>query len=183
MISCRWCSECFSARADARFCSIRCRVAFHRAEPPSQMAAADRWLRHKSKVPITYDGRPAGSTHSWSWCSYDLAAASSVGDGLGFALGDGFAAIDLDHCLIDGVLQDWAEPIVSAARGTYMEISISGSGLHIFGFGNLRSGFRKDGIEAYSSGRYMTVSLRRFRRAPLVLKDIQPVLNSIVVEG
>jgi len=144
---------------------------------------ARRWMRHRSKIPITHDNRPAASTHPWSWCSYDQAAGSEHGDGLGFALGDGFAAIDLDHCIVDNKLEPWAEPIVKAARGTYMEISISGTGLHIFGLGELARGLNRGGIEAYSSGRYMTVSLRRFRRAPLVLKDLQPLLDHILREA
>ncbi len=182
-MTCRWCATDFAARSDAAYCSTKCRVAAHRARPPEEMAAARRWLRHRSKIPITHDNRPAASTHQWSWCSYDKAAASEHGDGLGFALGDGFAAIDLDHCLVDGKLEPWAAPIVKAARGTYMEISISGTGLHIFGFGRLARGVNLGGVEAYSGGRYMTVSLRRFRRAPLVLKDLQPLLNEIVREA
>ena len=94
-------------------------------------------------------------------------------------MGDGVACIDLDHCLRDGVLAEWAAPIVEACRGTYIEVSPSGDGLHIFGFAVVGQGRRRAGVEVYDRGRYMTVTKRRFRRAPLVLRDISEVVASL----
>lgn len=111
--------------------------------------------------------------------SYYIAADSDAGDGLGFALGDGVACIDLDHCLVDGVLADWAAPVVDACRGTYMEISPSGDGLHIFGFAHVGKGRKRGGLEVYDRGRYMTVTMRRYKRAPLVLRDLSEVVSAL----
>lgn len=177
---CAWCLSDFAGRADARYCSGRCRVAAHRAEVPAELKRRERWLRHDSKRPITVTGAPASSTNCRTWTTYDRADSSSVGDGLGFALGDGVACIDLDHCLTDGVLADWAEPIVAACRGTYMEVSPSGEGLHIFGLAEVGQGHRRNGVEVYDRGRYMTVTKRRFRRAPLVLRDLQAVIDGLI---
>lgn len=88
---------------------------------------------------------------------------SSVGAGPGFVLnGDGIVCIDLDHCLVDGVLESWAQEIVDLMQATYMEVSPSGDGLHIWGHGELDRGrrIRVDGgyVEAYATGRYLTVT-------------------------
>ena len=141
------------------------------------MIVKDRWLRHDRKRPIQVNGRPASSTNETTWTSFDRARSSEVGDGLGFALGDGVACIDLDHCLVDGALTDWAEPIVDACRGTYIEVSPSGEGLHIFGFAEVGAGRNRGGVEVYDRGRFMTVTLRRFRRAPLILRDLSGVVS------
>jgi len=176
---CSWCTSSFSGNRHAQFCSTKCRVAAHRAQPPADLAARNRWLRHDRKRPIQVSGAPASSTDERTWTTYDRARASAAGDGLGFALGDGIACIDLDHCLVDGVLADWAEPIVRACRGTYMEISPSGEGLHIFGYAHVGKGRRRNGIEVYDRDRYMTVTMRRYKRAPLFLRDLSEVVSAL----
>ena len=178
-MTCAWCATSMAARSDARYCSTKCRVAAHRAQPPAELRTRNRWLRHDRKRPIQVNGAPASSTDERTWTTYDRAHASDAGDGLGFALGDGVACIDLDHCLTDGVLADWAEPIVRACRGTYMEISPSGEGLHIFGFAEVGKGRRNGGVEVYDRGRYMTVTMRRYKRAPLVLRDLSAVVAGL----
>lgn len=179
LMRCRWCATDFSGRSHAQYCSTKCRVAAHRAEPPAELRSRDRWLRHDRKRPIQVNGAPASSTNERTWTTYERAHASSVGDGLGFALGDGIACIDLDHCLVDGALADWAEPIVQACRGTYIEVSPSGSGLHIFGLAEVGKGRRRPGVEVYDRDRYMTVTMRRYKRAPLVLRDLSAIVCAI----
>jgi len=176
---CSWCAITLTGRSHARYCSTKCRVAAHRAEPPVELRDRPRWLRHDRKRPIQPNGAPASSTDERTWVSYDIAADSDAGDGLGFALGDGVACIDLDHCLVDGVLADWAAPIVDACRGTYMEISPSGDGLHIFGFAHVGKGRKRGGVEVYDRDRYMTVTMRRYKRAPLVLRDLSEVVSAL----
>ena len=176
---CAWCSTDFAARADARFCSTRCRVAAHRVKLPEQMTSLPRWIRHERKVPLTVRGGAASSTNSHTWSDFATASTSPVGDGLGFVLAaDGIACIDLDHCIVDGVLTDFARNVVRACHGTYIEVSPSGTGLHIFGLAEVGKGVRLPGFEVYDRGRYMTVTGRRWKRAPLVLRDISQVLTS-----
>lgn len=151
------------------------RVAF-----PDAMTSVDRWIRHRAKVPLTVRNYGASSTNPATWSTFDVANSSSVGDGLGFVLtGDGIACIDLDHCIVDGVLQDWAQDIVAQCRGTYIEVSMSGTGLHIFGYATVGTGRRRDGVEVYDRGRYIAVTGRRWRRAPVNLVDISCVVASL----
>jgi len=58
-------------------------------------------VRDVHKRPVTVDGRPASSTDSTTWTTYEAARASTIDDGLGFVLGDGVGGIDLDHVIDD----------------------------------------------------------------------------------
>ncbi|RSX53952.1 hypothetical protein D2E25_0258 [Bifidobacterium goeldii] len=154
---------------------------------PAEMALADRWMRWRritrgdgtTKQPITVDGLPASSTDPSTWSPLVVAESSNAGDGLGFALGNGIACIDLDHCYDSrGYLTDWAKMIIAPVEGrTYIEISPSGEGLHIWGVTGERTGIkvRNDlgmNIEAYSQGRYITYTGHKFRDSPLKLANL-----------
>lgn len=136
------------------------------------MLTAPRWLRHDRKRPITVDGRPASSTDPSTWTDYRTAKASTAGDGLGFALGDGFACLDLDHCLEDGTPNDLARSVLEATAGAYAEVSLSGDGLHIFGTAPEAPGRKSHGLEAYSAGRFIAVTGTTYR--PGQLADLSP---------
>ncbi|MGP9652001.1 hypothetical protein ACT3TP_16135 [Glutamicibacter sp. AOP38-B1-38] len=102
-------------------------------------------------------------------------SASPVGAGSGFVLGQGIGCIDLDHCFDGGELLPWAAELVAANRGTYIEASMSGEGLHIFGLLAESPGYKiRDGrnIEVYSSRRYIAVTGARFKGAPNVLAPL-----------
>lgn len=127
------------------------------------MLAAARWVRHDRKRPVTPSGRSASSTNTATWAPYMVAKSSVVGDGLGFVLGDGFACLDLDHCLVDGKPLPWAQVILDRVPGAYVEVSPSGSGLHVWGRAPELPGSRRDNVECYSVGRYITVTGNVFR--------------------
>lgn len=137
-----------------------------------------------TKQPIQVDGRPASSTGASTWTSYSAAKASMVGDGLGFALGENVGCIDLDDAIVDGVVEPWAQAILDAAPGTYVEVSQSEEGIHIFGLlaegpgRNLRSSGRT--VEVYSAGRYIAVTGRRFGDAPSRLADLGGLVSSLL---
>lgn len=107
---------------------------------------------------MTVDGRPASSTNPATWSTYREAKRSTVGDGLGFVLGGGIACLDLDHCLIGGRATPAAQAVLDRVPGAYVEISPSGDGLHVWGRAPEQPGRRRAGIEAYSVGRYITVT-------------------------
>jgi primase-polymerase (primpol)-like protein len=165
-------------RSDARFCSTKCRVYYsRRPKLPEKMAQSRRFVRYTArKVPFSVTGAPASSTNSETWASYDDAKASTVGAGLGFVLGDGVGCIDLDHCFAEGELAPWAAEIVAANHGTFMEVSMSGEGLHIFGLLPEGPGrkIREDqrSIEVYSRGRYIALTLNTFDNAPATLRPL-----------
>lgn len=89
--------------------------------------------------------------------------------GIGFLIDTPYVGIDLDNCLDkNGQILDWAKDIVQKVINiTYVEVSPSGTGLHIFLQGEKTNsqckkiglGADKTGkIEIYDSGRYFTIT-------------------------
>ena len=143
-----------------------------------------RWVRYsRRKAPLQASGRAASVTDSRTWGTWESARRSTVGSGPGFVLaGDGIMCIDLDDCLTGGELADWAKEIVQRCSSTYIEISPSGDGLHILGYGSVNRGrrirdLRLGNVEVYGDGRYVTVTGNRFENSPLALGDISSVLE------
>lgn len=105
---------------------------------------------------------------------------------MGFVLdGDGIVCIDLDHCLDGDVLAPWARAVVGAAGGTYVEVSPSGTGVHIWGRAELAHGrvVHLPGggkAEVYPNGRYITVTSRRFGDTPSVLGDLTGLVGELI---
>lgn len=183
------------ARRHARYCSAACKQAAYRARKtsaaaspvlPDALTTRARWVRYSSaKVPLMTTGKAASSTDPATWSTYTDAAASTVGAGLGFVLSDAddIACIDLDHCIRpDGSLEPWAAPIVADAGTTYVEVSPSGTGLHIWGRADVRQGRRirrSDGtaVEVYGTGRYITVTGRRHGECSSTLADLSPLVS------
>ncbi|MER7833492.1 DNA primase [Streptomyces sp. NPDC095602] len=175
-----------------RFCSTRCRVAAHRARRaaaealPRELTARRRWVRRDDrKAPRTTSGGFASVTDGATWTTYRAARAATVGAGLGYILaqGDGIVCVDLDHCLDDGELTPWARAFLDRCPPTWIEVSASGTGLHVWGRGAVERGrrIRRDGvaIEVYGHGRYIAVTGRRFGQAPDTLADLTAVLDTI----
>ncbi|MFD6364361.1 bifunctional DNA primase/polymerase [Streptomyces roseolus] len=180
------------ARQHARFCDTRCRSKAHRAKntaPPVELTTRDRWVRRAAdKRPLTVAGMAASSTDPRTWSSHKSAAASTAGVGLGFVLSDedDIVCIDLDHCIntLTGRLAPWAAAIVRDAGATYVEVSPSGDGLHIWGRADVRQGRRirrPDGtaVEIYGTGRYIAMTGRRHGSCPSILADLSAVVNKL----
>jgi hypothetical protein len=130
-----------------------------------------RW----TKMPYR-PGRPkkrakAGNPATWgtfelAWAAYE--AGDFDGIGYEFSPDDPFFGGDIDHCLVDGEVQEWAIPFLDKLEGTYGEVSPSGTGIKFFGIGKLpadkgtrRPGFGPDGsgaIELYDHARFFTVT-------------------------
>lgn len=86
---------------------------------------------------------------------------------MGFVLaGDGIVCLDLDHCIVDGQPTEPAARLLARLPDTYIEISPSGTGLHVWGYGTLARGRRTvvegQALEAYGTGRFITVTGRRW---------------------
>lgn len=171
-------------------------MAAHRAgrrdgDPvPSAMTRRKQWVRHTArKVPLSVTGpkvRPASSTDPETWSSYSRVCRSTAGAGVGFVLSwaDRLVCIDLDHALLDGELRPWARKIVDGLPETYIEVSPSGSGLHIWGFGSVERGRRirrgDSSVEVYDRGRYITVTRQPFEGAPSKLADLTRVIDDLL---
>lgn len=194
------CEQCegplpIMARAHAVTCSPRCRKARSRANArktlPDELTTCDRWVRRSAtKVPLTIAGMAASSTDPRTWSTHKAAAASPAGAGLGFVLSDvdDIVCIDLDHCLnpLTGRLAPWAAAIVRDAGATYVEVSPSGDGLHIWGRADVRQGRRirrPDGtaVEIYGTGRYIAMTGRRHGSAPSILNDLSTLVARLTL--
>lgn len=190
--TCEQCGEGLGlvARADARYCAARCRQRARRARQriPVQLTSRPQWVRRSArKVPLTATGTLASATDPATWTTHKAARRSTAGDGLGFVLSptDPIICIDLDHCLTSaGDLAPWAARILDRAPETWVEISPSGDGLHIWGIADFLGGRRLPGqggtIEIYGSGRYITVTGRRYRGAPAQLAALDDLLAELI---
>ncbi len=90
---------------------------------------------HLGKVPYNpVTGYGAKANDPRTWVDYETAVKayeSGKYDGIGFELGNtGYCGIDIDHCVIDGKMNEKAAKIASFID-SYTEYSISGTGLHI----------------------------------------------------
>jgi Virulence-associated protein E len=102
-----------------------------------------RWEKPKNKwtkTPYQPNGRKAKNNDPKTWNSYHtVIAALETGefDGIGFCLLNGnIAAFDIDHCRDPntGAIDPWATSLVQRT-GSYSEITVSGTGLRIIGYG------------------------------------------------
>lgn len=173
-----------------RFCSNACKQKAYRAARkakslpaiPAAMTERRRWVRKDGKRPLTVMGWSASSTRSRTWDSFEAVRASTVGDGFGFMLGGGIGCIDLDHCIEGGVLLPWARDILDRCPQTFVEVSQSGTGLHIFGFlaeGPGRGQRDGDGVEFYSTGRFIAVTGNPFAGSVPCLADLSEVVSTL----
>lgn len=134
------------------------------------MRQSDRWVTYQwpDKAPRQVNGRLASVTDQNTWTTYADVRGLAY---RGYVLGEGIGCIDFDHCIDDaGMLHHAVAAIVEPLRAkTYIEISPSGDGLHVFGVMAPARGWKRplvDGvsIEVYSQDRYMTVTGKRWSK-------------------
>lgn len=184
-------------RSDRRQCSRSCEAKAYRArrkeraaaDPiPAEMRRRARWVRWDGrKIPLRTDARFASVTDPSSWSDYATASRSAIGCGVGYVLtvADDIVCIDLDHVVSDGgVLADWAAELLDRLPETFIELSQSGTGLHVWGRGRLAQGRRvamsgSTGLEVYGDRRYIAMTGRAWRGAPSVLADLSGVVPAL----
>ena len=153
---------------------------------PAELRALRRWTRHDHKRPIKTSGKPASCTDPTTWTTYKKAKASTTGDGLGFVLSDdGIAGLDINHCVIDGVLTLGALAILDLLPDTYAEISPSGHGVRLFCRAHVVKGrrFTSHGVpvEVYGAARFLTVTGHRLPDRPSSLADHDVVVRALLL--
>ncbi|HTE57102.1 MAG TPA: hypothetical protein VK698_39885 [Kofleriaceae bacterium] len=100
-------------------------------------------------------------------------------------MADDIVCIDLDHVISDeGVLAGWAAELLAQLPETFIELSQSGTGLHVWGRGGLAQGRRVampegTGLEVYGDRRYIAMTGQVWRDAPSVLADLSGVLPAL----
>lgn len=159
-----------------------------------------------NKIPsyMAYDGsyKKAKSNDPKTWGTFNQAKRWESGlqeshKGVGFVLGleQPFMCIDLDHCInkadktfTDDEAGETARRVLDIVKKngeeTYIEVSPSGEGLHIWGRATLpaekEKGVRGKYIEMYRAGRYMTITGRPFLSFPV--STIQKSVDEIIKE-
>lgn len=146
---------------------------------PERLTERPQWVCWKleqrddkpTKVPYAPHvdmGIRASSTDLMTWGTFSEALTAyedgtGIYDGIGFVFSsaDPFCGIDLDGCRDPetGEISPWARKIISSAEEGYVEISPSGTGIHIIVEGKVRGGgMRKGPIEMYSRRRFFTIT-------------------------
>lgn len=123
------------------------------------------WKRENGrKVPYSADQKYNGKiskADAWQWRTYDEADTKHYYtgdeyDGLGFLFTNtgGLVFIDLDKCLSEeyGEPNEFAAEIIELFKGTYIEYSVSGTGLHIVCKGRVPATLKEKSIEIYGNG-------------------------------
>lgn len=122
-----------------------------------------------TKVPFRIDGRPAATTDSKDWASFDDAVRALrrrrgfSGIGFVFTRDSGFVGIDMDKCRDPetGETEQWARAIL-IELSSYTELSQSGRGWHVIVKGSLPTGGNRRGrVEMYDHDRYFVMTGKR----------------------
>jgi len=129
-----------------------------------------------TKVPFSPEGTPASVSNPNTWTDFETAleAYKRGGfDGIGFVLtaDAGIVCVDIDHAR-NGM--DWTPEAMEIVRvlDSYTEVSPSGEGLHIWALGRLPEGRRRrNGVEMYSDGRFITVTGQHLPDTPADLQE------------
>lgn len=134
-----------------------------------------------SKVPYNpLTGHHAKSNDPKTWVGYeDAVNYAERFDGIGFEFTNSpFVGIDIDHCIApDGNVSDTTKDIAKNLN-SYTEYSPSGTGLHIIVKSsfiplaeNKKGGVRKNGLEIYHQGQFLTMTGNRLEGSPIDIMD------------
>lgn len=145
---------------------------------PEELKAYPQWVLWRSvarpggeftKLPYSAVGSNlASSSDSATWSTFEIAAeaAKRLVTGVGFVLteNDPYAFIDLDDPFNGKIPKDQLQAVIEMQTkivqsfDSYSELSPSQKGLHIIVKGAVRKGRRRNNVEIYSSGRFMTMT-------------------------
>jgi putative DNA primase/helicase len=167
---------------------------------PAELKLRPQWMAYKlvPKVPPDPDGKMdkkpydalngqlADYTDCAHWCAYaDALAAVQSGDfdGLAyvFSADDPYAGVDLDHSRdkASGEIAPWALDM-GRRIDSYMEVSPSGTGVHIIVKAKLPPGGRKRGnVEMYDEKRFFTMTGMHIVGTPYTINERQGVVEAV----
>jgi putative DNA primase/helicase len=151
-----------------------------------------------TKVPYcpAEPSRHAKSNDPTTWASSHLALqvyerSTGYFNGIMFAQTNfPLVAFDLDDCIINGELHEWARQLIARCGETYCEITPSGNSLRLIGKGDGPCLDKKyavgDGVscEIYRkpTGRFITVTGGRYNDAPDTLADLNALADEVLAE-
>ncbi len=165
----------------------------HISNIPQELRDIPRWICWRA-VPST-DGtigkipkNPHHPTHNGSttnpkcWGTFSEALGASMASmgelGIGFVFvdDDTIFGLDLDHCLDKDTLTPDAQEILRQVKHTYGEVSTSGTGVHVYGYGVLPKTLKTKLGELYATGRYFTVTGQHLPDSAQCLAECPPSL-------
>ena len=173
---------------------------------PDEMKQQKNWVcwsmeernGKQTKVPKNpKTGGNASATLSGTWATFAdaekyYAAHPEKINGIGYVFTEasGIAGIDIDHCIENGkITSDEIRELVDRC-GSYVELSPSGTGLHIYVKGKWNGAGRKNNnlgngmaIEVYPSARFFTVTGDAFGKAKPLTEEASGSYFSVLKQG
>jgi len=149
---------------------------------PDELRKLNQWgLFHRewvekrgkyTKIPINpWDGKNGKSNDQSTWSDFDTALRAldvfPQADGLAFYFANGYVGMDIDHIAdeLERVKegdQSMDNLVIQAehlTKNTYMELSMSGEGIHAIFKGKITGNRRRKGnFELYQSGRFFALT-------------------------
>jgi primase-polymerase (primpol)-like protein len=167
---------------------------------PAELRALPQWVNWKyeyqpernpkkpwTKPPFQTNGYHAKSNDPDTWVSFEEAWHHVRGfDGLGFTPTeqDPYTLVDLDDCRDPqtGAIAQRAQQIIQTLD-SYTELSPSGTGIRIIVRGKLPAqGRKKNDIEIYDTGHYLTLTGYHLEGTPLEIHERQAEIEAIHAE-
>lgn len=158
---------------------------------PKELCSLNQWVLHRAKRPFQPNGKPASTTDRSTWASFEgvLTEYDLIGgfDGIGFAFSsdDDYCGIDFDHCVNPKTkeIEPWALKWLEQFSVSYIEYSLSGTGIHVITKAKLPgNGRRKGQIEIYDQGRYFTITGNIYGGLKKQIQNQQDVVDELLKE-
>ena len=137
------------------------------------------------KPPVDKNGYTISYQKTENWMTFEGAIANynkcEKIDGINFVLTkeDDLVGIDLDNCVNNGSIEDWANDWIQTLD-SYTEISPSETGLRIFIKGEISSNKNKGNIEAYGYDKVLTLTGNRLENTPTNINARQEGLDKLM---
>lgn len=172
---------------------------------PAELRALEQWVIYRlevrpgdpkpTKVPYqaARPDRRASSTNPSTWASFETAISSAwlegvAGIGFVFSADDPYCGIDFDDCYLPGGDIHPAAGELVDLLDSYGELSRSGGGLHVLVRARMPAGKGRNTsstswagrFEAYSEGRYFTMTGHHDPDLPTTIGDRQPELEQVL---
>ncbi len=149
---------------------------------PQELRNRAQWcLAGDDKRPLQLNKTNASTIDPRTWSTFDAVYAKALeyGLGMGYVLSklDPFTCIDLDiKANSSDEHKNRVHKIVNEFA-SFTERSVSGNGYHIWLKGNVEQGRKKDGVEVYSSERFIVCTGSIEKNLPI--ENRQPLLASL----
>lgn len=164
---------------------------------PEEMRNLTQWVGWKfvpntsgpkpRKIPIDpKSGNWAKSNDPSTWSTFAQAIERYKRDGLDgvgfvFSANDEYCGIDLDKCRdpATGTITKEAQDVIDGLD-SYVELSPSGTGVHILVKAKPRAAAKVDWIEVYDQGRYFTMTGQMLETSPREIRQRQGAVDRLV---